>query len=200
MREALLSMAKTVHSETAREVGRLWALSVLGRIWRATSTLAGRVPRGRRCAPSNGKVIRHQPGRTARSTMHPHAMPSGSVLFSLAQAKEIGVGASLHLRPPGCAADAGVPQPGLPLCTLFNVDRSCAYDLQMVTWRRIREDCLQPTTDRVDISDGHLFPWWLMLGGTGRNRRLLDRGVTRVVASGRTLEVTLLDGEVVLYK
>ena len=30
--------------------------------------------------------------------------------------------------------------------------------------------------------------------------RLLDRGVTRVVASGRTLEVTLLDGEVVLYK
>ena len=127
-------------------------------------------------------------------------MPFGSVLFSLAQAKEIGVGASLHLRPPGCAADAGVPQPGLPLCTLFNVDRSCAYDLQMVTWRRIREDCLQPTTDRVDISDGHLFPWWLMLGGTGRNRRLLDRGVTRVVASGRTLEVTLLDGEVVLYK
>ena len=37
VREALLSMAKTVHSETAREVGRLWALSVLGRIWRATS-------------------------------------------------------------------------------------------------------------------------------------------------------------------
>ena len=131
--------------------------------------------------------------------MHPHAMPSGSVLFSLAQVQEIGVGASLHLRPPGCAADAGVPQPGLPLCTLFNVERSCAYDLQMVTWRRIREDCLQPTTDRVDISDGHLFPWWLMLGGTRRNRRLLDRGVTRVVASGRTLAVTLLDGEIVFY-
>ena len=147
----------------------------------------------------NGDVIRHHPGRTARSTMHPHAMPSGSVLFSLAQAQEIGVGASLHLHPPGCAADAGVPQPGLPLCTLFNVDQSCAYDLQMVTWRRIREH-LQPTTHRVDISDGHLFPWWLMLGGTGRNRRLLDRGVTRVVTSGRTLAVTLLDGEVVLYK
>ena len=120
-------------------------------------------------------------------------------MFSLAQAQELGVGASFHLRPPGCAADARVPQPGLPLCTLFNVDQSCPYDLQMVTWRRIREH-LQPTTHRVDISDGHLFPWWLMLGGTGRNRRLLDRGVTRVVASGRTLAVTLLDGEVVLYK
>ena len=35
-----------------------------------------------------------------------------------------------------------------------------------------------------------------MLGGTGRHMRLLDRGVTRVVASGRTLAVTLLDGEI----
>ena len=61
----------------------------------------------------NGDVIRHHPGRTARSTMHPHAMPSGSVLFSLAQAQEIGVGASFHLRPPGRAADAGAPQPGV---------------------------------------------------------------------------------------
>ena len=148
----------------------------------------------------NGDVIRRHPGRTLRTTMHPHTMPFGSVLFSLAQAKEIGVGASLHLRPPGRAPDALFPQPGLALCTLSNVDESCPYDLQAVTWRRIREDCLQPTTHRVDISDGHLFPWWLMLGGTGRNRRLLDRGVTRVVASGRTLEVTLLDGEVVLYK
>ena len=144
----------------------------------------------------NGNVIRRHPGRTLRTTMHPHTMPFGSVLFSLAQAKEIGVGASLHLRPPGRAPDALFPQPGLALCTLSNVDESCPYDLQVVTWRRIREDCLQPTTHRVDISDGHLFPWWLMLGGTGRNRRLLDRGVTRVVASGRTLAVTLLDGEI----
>ena len=37
----------------------------------------------------NGDVIRRHP------TMHPHTMPFGSVLFSLAQAKEIGVGASL---------------------------------------------------------------------------------------------------------
>ena len=131
--------------------------------------------------------------------MHPHTMPFGSVLFSLAQAKDIGVGASLHLRPPGRAADAGVPQPGWALCTLSDVDESCPYELQMVTWRRIREYVMQPTTPWVDVNDGHLFPWWLMLGGTGRNRRLLDRGVTQVVASGRTLAVTLLDGEVVLY-
>ena len=149
----------------------------------------------------NGNVIRHHPGRTPGTSMHPHSMPSGSALFSLAQAKEIGVGASLHLRPPGRAADAGAPQPGVVLCTLADVDKCCPYDVQMVTWRRVR-DCLQRRQEEteVDISDGHLFPWWLMLGGTGRQRRLLDTGVTRVVASGSTLAVTLLDGEIVLYR
>ena len=60
---------------------------------------------------------------------------------------------------------------------------------------------LQPREEetQVDISGGELFPWWLLLGGTGRQRPLLGRGVTRVVASGRTLVVTLLDGEVALY-
>ena len=149
----------------------------------------------------NGDVIRHHPGRTARSTMHPHAMPSGSVLFSLAQAQEIGVGASLHLRPPGRAADAGAPQPGVVLCTRGDVEESCPYDVQMWSWLRVREMILQPREEEgeVDISDGHLFPWWLLLGGTGRQRPLLDRGVTHVVVSGRTLKMTLLDGEVALY-
>ena len=149
----------------------------------------------------NGDVIRHHPGRTTRSSMHPHAMPSGSALFSLAQAQEIGVGASLHLRPPGRAADAGAPQPGVVLCTRGDVDESCPYDVQMTSWRRISESFLQPREEEseVDISDGHLLPWWLLLGGTGRQRPLLDRGVTHVVASGRTLKVTLLDGEVALY-
>ena len=149
----------------------------------------------------NGDVIRHHPGRTAGSSMHPHSMPSGSVLFSLAQAQEIGVGASLHLRPPGRAVDAGAPQPGEVLCTRGDVDESCSYDVQMWSWRRVREILLQPREeeDQLDISDGHLFPWWLLLGGSGRQRPLLDRGVTHVVASGNTLAVTLLDGEVVLY-
>ena len=133
--------------------------------------------------------------------MHPHAMPSGSVLFSLAQAQEIGVGASLHLRPPGRTADAGAPQPGVVLCRRGDVDESCPYDVQMWSWRRVREIVLQPREEEgeVDISDGHFFPWWLLLGGTGRQRLLLERGVTHVVASGRTLKVTLLDGEVALY-
>ena len=47
---------------------------------------------------------------------------------------------------------------------------------------------------QLDVSDGHLIPWWLLLAGTDRQRPLLDRGVTHVVASGRTLVVTLLDG------
>ena len=149
----------------------------------------------------DGDVIRHHPGRTARSAMHPHAMPFGSVLFSLAQAQDIGVGASLHLRPPGRAADAGAPQPGVVLCTRGDVDESCTYDVQMWSWRRVREIILQPREEEgeVDISDGHLFPWWLLLAGTGRQRPLLDRGVSHVVASGRSLRMTLLDGEVTLY-
>ena len=105
------------------------------------------------------------------------------------------------MGPPGRAADAGAPQPGVVLCTRGDVDQSCVYDVQMWSWRRVREMILQPREEEgeVDISDGHLFPWWLLLGGTGRLRPLLDRGVTHVVASGRTLKVTLLDGEVALY-
>ena len=149
----------------------------------------------------NGDVMRHHPGRDEQSSMRPHSMPSGSVLFSLAQAQEIGVGASLHLRPPGRAADAGASQPGVVLCAREDVDKSCDYDVQMVSWRRVREIYLQPREEgtEVDISDGHLFPWWLLLGGAGKQRSLIDRGITRVVVSGRTLVVTLLDGEVVLY-
>jgi hypothetical protein len=149
----------------------------------------------------NGDVIRHHPGRTSQSSMCPHSMTSMSVLFSLAQAQEIGVGASLHLRPPGRAADAGAPQPGVVLCTRGDVDESCLYDVQMINWRRVREKLLQPKKEetQVDISDGLLFPWWLLLAGTGRQRPLLGRGVTQVVASGRTLVVTLLDDADVLY-
>ena len=148
----------------------------------------------------NGDVIRHPPGRTARSSMHPHRMPSGSLLFSLAQARDVGVGASLHLHPPGRPADAAAPQPGVVLCTRSAVDESCPYDVHMMNWRRVREILLQPRQEetQVDISDGHLFPWWLLMRWSSA-RPLLDRGVTRVVASGRTFVVTLLDGEVTLY-
>ena len=148
---------------------------------------------------SNGDVIRHHPGRTARSSMHPHRMPSGSGLFSLAEAQEIGVGASLHLRPPGRAPDAGAPQPGVVLCTRGDVDQCCSYDVQMWPWRQVRAILMQMEEDRVDISDGHLLPWWLLLGATGRRRPIIDRGVTHVVATRHNLVVTVQDGEVILY-
>ena len=132
--------------------------------------------------------------------MRPRSMPSGSVLFSLAEAQEVGVGAVLHLRPPGRAPFDGAPQPGVVLCTRGDVDKSCTYDVQMWSWRRVRQVLHEVNSQGgVDISDGHLFPWWLLLAGTGPQRLLLDRGVTHVVASGRTLVVTLLDGEVALY-
>ena len=87
------------------------------------------------------------------------------------------------------------------LCRRGDVDEICPYDVQMWSWRRVREIVLQPMEEEseADISDGHLFPWRLLLGGTGRVRSLLDRGVTRVVASGRTLKMILLDGEVALH-
>ena len=148
----------------------------------------------------NGDVIRHHPGHTAPKSMKPHRMPSGSVLFSLASAQQIGVGASLHLFPPCHVADAGAPQPGVVLCTRRDVDEICPYDIQMVSWRYVREAFLEPGDEQtdVDISDGHLFPWWLLLGGTGRQRAILDRGVTHIVASGKSLVVTLQDGEVII--
>ena len=147
----------------------------------------------------NGDIIRHHPGRAEQNSMHPHRMPSGSVLFSLAQAQEIGVGASLHLRPPGRAVDAGAPQPGVVLCSRGDVDESCSYDMQMWSWRRVRETLLWncrrgEQNGQLDVSDGHLIPWWLLLASTDHQRHLLDRGVTHVVASGCTLVVTLLDG------
>ena len=82
------------------------------------------------------------------------------------------------------------------LCCRGDVDKSCPYDVQMWSWRHVRESVLQSRENEreVDISDGHMFPWWLLLGGTGRQNRLLDRGVTRVVLSGSTLKVTLLAG------
>ena len=136
--------------------------------------------------------------------MHPHAMPSGSVLFSLAQAQEMGVGASLHLRPPGRIRHAYASQVGDVLCTRDDVEKSCYDDIKIWSWRRVRENILQPRDDSndeeddVDISEGHLFPWWLLLGYDGRHwaEGLLDRGVINVVLSGRSIRLTLLDGEV----
>ena len=150
---------------------------------------------------SNGDVIRHHPRRTARSSMHPHRMPFGSALFSLTHAMGLGVGASLHWHPPAPAPDAGAPQPGVVLCCRRDVDESCPYDVQMWSWPRVRAILHQQSRveeGQVDISDGHLLPWWLLLGGTNRHRQLLDRGVTHVVASGCNLVVTVLDGEVIL--
>ena len=59
---------------------------------------------------------------------------------------------------------------------------------------------LQPRDEgsQDDISDGEVFPRWLLVGGTGRVWPFLDRGVLRVDASGRSLVLTWLGGEVVL--
>ena len=150
---------------------------------------------------SNGDVIRHHPRRTARRSMHPHRMPFGSSLFSLAAAMELGVGTSLHRHPPGRAVNAGGPQRGVVLCCRRDVDESCSFDMQMWSWQRVRAILHQQSRveeGQVDISNGHLLPWWLLLGGTNRHRRLLDRGVTHVFASGCNLVVTMLDGQVIL--
>jgi len=147
----------------------------------------------------NGDVIRYHPGIKAKTTMRPHVMPFGSLLFSFGQAKDIGVGASLHLRPPRRVLDAGASQPGV-LCTHGGVDECCAYDVQMWTWRRVQQVLPEPGQQgQVDVSDGQLFPWWLLLGGTLQGRFVLDRGVTKVVVSGRAIILTVLDGQVSLF-
>ena len=80
------------------------------------------------------------------------------------------------------------------------MDEARRYDLRMWSWPRVREIVWDPSREtEVDVSEGHLFPWWLLFGCTGRLRPLLDRGVTRVVLWGRSLVVTLLDGEVSVF-
>ena len=144
----------------------------------------------------DGVVTRHHPGKSRQQNMSPHTMPFGSGLFSLRDAQQTGVGAALHVRPPGRAPIAGAPQPGVALCTSVDVAAACEYDKRMWSWNGVRENILEERQeeDPLDISGGELFPWWLLVGGPGPAHRLLDSGISHVAVTGRSLLVTLLDG------
>ena len=62
------------------------------------------------------------------------------------------------------------------------MDQLCAYGIQSVNWRAIREALrVLPLHDHtVDWSDGSHFPWWVWLANTGVLRDVVNDGVAGV--------------------
>ncbi len=152
------------------------------------------------CYKTNGDVVRYHPGTTARTSMKPHHMHFGSLLFSVRDAALEGVGAALHKKPPGMVAlesaspRAGGSHPGfaspsvrtdLLLATPAHLEQLCTYDVHCVNWGLVCEELrLLPNVDRtVDWSDGSIFPWWVWLANTGKVHDVVNDGISRVEVS-----------------
>ena len=62
------------------------------------------------------------------------------------------------------------------------MEQLCAYDIQSVNWRAIREALrVLPLYDHtVDWSDGSHFPWWVWLANTGLWHDVVNDGVAGV--------------------
>ena len=114
-------------------------------------------------------------------------MPPECKLFDADLARSVGVGAALHLRPPGLVAypDATQPRdlpPGDLLCTRQDMDAFCPYDIKQTNWRQVREKLaeLGDFDHEIDWSDGRDFPWWLWLANTGQIRDVSNDGISCV--------------------
>ena len=150
------------------------------------------------CYHAGGAVVRCHPGRTTATTMLPHRMLPGSVLFRKATAREVGVGAALHAEPPGVVRDAqralpAAPGPGGDLANALQVggivatrqdmDEVCKYDVNMLSWKYVREKLAALETHdeaSVDWSNGQSFPWWVWMANTGTLRDVVNEGVSTV--------------------
>ena len=146
------------------------------------------------CYKENGDVVRRHPGRTETQDMRPHRMPHGSLLFHMADARLVGVGATLHAQPPRMVelADQNHPRRQARnelLATREDMAALCAFDIKCVNWKGVREELrlLGDWNQTVDWSDGRFFPWWVWLANTGAVRDVVNDGVTGVeleVANG----------------
>ena len=150
------------------------------------------------CYHAGGAVVRCHPGRSKATTMTPHRMLPGSVLFRKATAWEVGVGAALHAEPPGVVRDAQRALPAAPgpggdiadalqlgaiVATRQDMDEVCKYDVMMLSWKVVREKLSALETDdedTVDWSNGVSFPWWVWLANTGVLRDVVNEGVRAV--------------------
>ena len=150
------------------------------------------------CYHAGGAVVRCHPGRNPATTMKPHRMLPGSVLFRKATAWEVGVGAALHAEPPGVVRDAQRALPAAPgpggdiadalqlgaiVATRQDMDEVCKYDVNMLSWKVVRAKLAALEThdeDRVDWSNGQRFPWWVWLANTGILRDVVNEGVRAV--------------------
>ena len=134
------------------------------------------------CYMPTGEVVRYHPGRSPQGDMKPHIMLPGCNLFAAALARSVGVGAALHLRPPRLVASSGATQPGDLLCTRQDMSAFCAYDINEVNWKQVREKLaeLGDYDQEVDWSDGQHFPWWLWLANTWKTSDVVNDGISHV--------------------
>ena len=146
------------------------------------------------CYKENGDVVRYHPGRTRKDDAIPHRMPFGSLLFHMADARLVGVGATLHAQPPRMVelADQNHPRRQARnelLATREDMEALCAFDIKCVNWKGVREELhrLEDWDQPVDCSDGQHFPWWVWLANTGAVQNVVNDGVMRV-------ELVVVDG------
>jgi len=155
------------------------------------------------CYYNSGHVARHHPGRTQVQSMKPHQMERDCNLFLPSDAKERGVGATLHWLPPAFVRCGGAPQPGAILCNQADMDRIHVYDIQTMSWRHVRLALNSIPNDfvgEVDWSSGEDCPWWLWLANVGQVRDIVDHGIFHVTArvlydGSRAIIVTSTAGE-----
>jgi len=134
------------------------------------------------CYMPTGEVVRCHPGSSRQGDMKPHTMLPGCNLFDAASARSVGVGATLHQRPPRLVASSGAPQPGGLLCTREDMTALCVYDIQQTSWKRVHQKLreLGHEDQELDWSNGGHFPWWVWLANVGWMQNVANDGITRV--------------------
>ena len=149
----------------------------------------------------NGDTTRYHPGSRPSQSATPHTMSQGSPTFDTATAMRTGVGAALHLRPPGVIrraaaatehggnGDAAELGAELRLCEAMDLHEIHSLDSKVVS-ARVVESAIAAAHPpggpmSVDWSVGG-FPWWVFMAGRARHfYDMLQEGVLAVNAERR---------------
>jgi len=127
-----------------------------------------------------GDIIRFHPSRDPKKEAKAHHMPAKSCLMHPTVLINGGAGRALHAHPPG-----NVDQLARVRFTEDHARLLNAFDTKVHGWKSARAflESLDFTNENeIDLTDGHLWPWWLFLGNTGGIRKILAGGVISVHA------------------
>ena len=119
-------------------------------------------------------------------------MPIDSRLYRLQDAQMYGIGATLHMFPPGLANPAATEHSGATLlCQQFDMPAISPFDTTIVTPNVLAVALegipAQPPAQRrsprqIDLSYGG-FPWWLLMAGHYKHfDDILGEGIISVIA------------------